>query len=68
MSERVQFLARLQAGERMTDLCREFGIGRKTGYKLRARFEMLGSAALLDASRAPKRVANRTSDEIRELV
>lgn len=68
MSERMQFLARLQAGERMTDLCREFGISRKTGYKLLARFETLGSAALVDASRAPKRVANRTSDPMREML
>jgi putative transposase len=64
----MQFLARLQAGERMTDLCREFGISRKTGYKVQARFEAVGSAALQDASRAPKRVANRTSGEIRELL
>jgi putative transposase len=64
----MQFLARLQAGERMTDLCREFGISRKTGYKLQARFEAVGNAALVDASRAPKRIANRTSSEMRELL
>jgi transposase len=68
MSEWMQFLARLKDGERMTDLCREFGISRKTGYKLQARFEAAGSAALMDASRAPKRVANRTRDEIRKLL
>jgi putative transposase len=64
----MQFLARLQSGERMTDLCREFGISRKTGYKLQARFEAVGGAALVDESRAPKRVANRTSREVRELL
>jgi putative transposase len=64
----MQFLARLQAGERMTDLCREFGISRKTGYKLQARFEAVGNAALVDASRAPRRVANRTSSEVRKLL
>jgi hypothetical protein len=64
----MKFLTRLQAGERMTDLCREFGISRKTGYKLQARFEAVGNAALIDASRAPKRVANRTSDEVRQLL
>ncbi|HEX8796455.1 MAG TPA: IS481 family transposase [Polyangiaceae bacterium] len=68
MSERMKFLARLQAGERMTDLCEEFGISRKAGYRLRDRFALLGEAALVDASRAPKRVANRTSAEIRELL
>jgi putative transposase len=64
----MSFLARLQAGERMTDLCEEFGISRKAGYRLRDRFATLGVAALVDASRAPRRVANRTSVEIRELL
>ena len=68
VSERLKFLARLQAGERMTDLCEEFGISRKAGYRLRDRFATLGVAALVDGSRAPKRVANRTSAEIRELL
>jgi Phage integrase, N-terminal SAM-like domain len=30
---RLRFVARLLDGETMTDLCREFGISRKTGYK-----------------------------------
>jgi Helix-turn-helix domain len=68
MSERMQWLARLQSGERMTDLCREFGIRRTTDYKLQARFEAMGSAGLIDASRAPKRVAHRTSRKVRELL
>jgi hypothetical protein len=32
MDERFQFAARRLAGEGMTELCREFGISRKTGY------------------------------------
>jgi len=31
--ERMQFVARRLAGEPMAELCREFGISRKTGYK-----------------------------------
>jgi transposase-like protein len=31
MDERLQFVARRLAGEAMADLCREFGISRKTG-------------------------------------
>jgi hypothetical protein len=31
MDERVQFVARRLAGEPMAELCREFGISRKTG-------------------------------------
>ena len=34
MDERLQFVARRLAGEQMADLCREFGISRKTGYKI----------------------------------
>jgi transposase-like protein len=33
MDERIRFVARLLDGESMTDVCREFGISRKTGYK-----------------------------------
>jgi len=32
--ERMQFVARRLAGEAMAELCREFGISRKTGYKI----------------------------------
>jgi transposase-like protein len=34
MEERLRFVARLLDGEAMTELCREFGISRKTGYKI----------------------------------
>jgi putative transposase len=64
----MKFLARLQAGERMTDLCEEFGISRKAGYRLRDRFAAVGVSALVDGSRAPRRVANRTSAEMQELL
>jgi len=32
MDERIRFVARLLEGEKMTPLCAEFGISRKTGY------------------------------------
>ena len=34
MEERLRFVARLLDGETMSELCREFGISRKTGYKV----------------------------------
>ena len=34
MDEKLKFIARLLEGEKMAPLCREFGISRKTGYKL----------------------------------
>lgn len=68
VDERTKLLARLDAGERMVDLCREYGISRKTGYKFLERYRQLGDEGLADRSRAPRRVALRTSAAIEELV
>ena len=38
MDESLQFVARRPAGEAMAELCREFGISRKTGYKIFDRY------------------------------
>jgi len=34
MEECLRFVARLLDGKAMTDVCREFGISRKAGYKI----------------------------------
>src|SRR5262245_4643553 len=68
MTERVVFVARLANGERMTDLCQEFGISRKTGYKFWSRFKRLGAGGLEDESRAPRRQGRRTSKEVEQLL
>jgi transposase len=39
MEERLRFVARLLDGEAMTEVCREFGISRKTGYKIFDRYK-----------------------------
>ena len=52
MSERMCFVSRLEAGERMTDLCREHGISRKTGYKFWDRYRRFGPVGLYDESSA----------------
>jgi len=39
MDERMRFVIRLQEGESMAFLCREFGISRKTGYKILDRYK-----------------------------
>jgi transposase len=59
MEERLRFVARRLEGEPMTALCREFGISRKTGHKLFARWKAHGLEALADRPRKPGRVANR---------
>jgi transposase-like protein len=39
VEERLRCVARRLDGESMTDLCREFGISRKTGYKIFDRYK-----------------------------
>jgi putative transposase len=59
MDERLRFVARLLDGEKMAPLCAEFGISRKTGYKIFERYQEHGIGALTDRSRRPYRQANR---------
>jgi Helix-turn-helix domain len=55
MDERMQFVARRLAGEAMADLCREFGISRRTGYKIFDRYQKCGIQGLSDRRRRPYR-------------
>jgi len=59
MDERVRFVARLLDGEKMAVLCEEFGISRKTGYKIYQRYKEIGTKGLTDRSRRPHRHANQ---------
>jgi transposase InsO family protein len=68
MDLRIEFMNRLARKEKLSDLCREYGISRKTGDKFRKRFEELGVAGLQDQSRAPKVIPHKTSPELIELV
>lgn len=51
MEERLRFVARLLDGESMTDVCRDFGVSRKTGYKFFDRYKAYGLEALSDRAR-----------------
>ena len=59
MDERMKFIGRVLEGEKMTELCREFGISRKTGYKFWQRYKDIGLYGLTDRSRRPIRYANQ---------
>jgi hypothetical protein len=59
---------RLLDGETMTDLCRDFGISRKTGYKIFDRYKEHGLEALSDRSRRPVRYANQLPSQIEGLI
>jgi transposase-like protein len=55
--ERLRFVAHLLDGEAMSEVCREFGVSRKTGYKIFERYKDHGLEALSDRSRRPIRYA-----------
>jgi transposase InsO family protein len=64
MEERLRFVARLLEGEQMSDMCREFGISRKTGYKIFQRYKEHGTEAFTDRSRRPVRYANQLPQQV----
>jgi len=68
MDERIRFVARLLDGGSMTDVCRQFGISRKTGYKIFTRYKEQGSEALNDRCRRPVRYANQLPAQIEGLI
>ena len=59
MDERLRFVARLLDGEKMAVVCRDFGISRKTGYKLFNRYKEHGLRGLEDRARSPYRHPNK---------
>src|SRR5687767_1679094 len=66
--ERLRFIARLLDGETMTALCAEFGISRKTGYKIYDRYKDVGVRGLTDRSRRPYRHANQLPTVIEKTI
>lgn len=68
MDERLKFVARVLDGESMSALCREFGISRKTGYKLFNRYKECGLEALQDRTRRPVRYGNQLPMQIEKCI
>jgi len=68
MDERMQLVARRLAGEGMAELCREFGISRKTGYKIFDRYQECGIQGLTDRSRRPYRYANQLPFQVENFI
>lgn len=61
---RTEFVLRLrEGGTSMAELCREFGISRKTGYKWKARFLEQGLGGLPNRSRRPDRSPGALDEE-----
>ena len=53
-----------EEGSNFSELCRSFGISRRTGYKWLGRYETGGMSALSDQSRRPHNNPNATSVEV----
>ena len=68
VEERLRFVSRLLDGDAMSDVCRQFGISRKTGYKIFERYKEHGLEALTDRSRRPVRYANQLPHQIESLI
>lgn len=67
MDERKDFIRavfRREAG--ISELCRQWGISRKTGYKWLERYEEIGSAGLSDRSHAPQNCPHRLDEAVIE--
>jgi transposase InsO family protein len=69
MSLREEFLALAQnTGVNFSELCRRFGISRKTGYKWRRRYLEKGVTGLADRSRRPQHSPRRSGPAMEEKV
>lgn len=71
MEQKIAFITRAQELPKgaMAELCRQFGISRKTGYKWRKRYQQQGgSSALQERSRRPLRSPRRTKGLLEERI
>lgn len=64
VEQKMEFVVRWKAGERVKDLCREFGISEKTGHKLLGRYAERGIEGLNEQSRRPLSSPNRTPPDV----
>lgn len=64
MDERVKFALEVERGERaVAEICRIYGVSRKTGYKWIVRYRAGGIEGLRERSRRPLRSPRKTGDE-----
>ena len=68
MNERLKFVARLLDGEQMAGLCCEFGISRKTGYKIFNRYKECGLEGLENRSQRPIHPGNRIAFQFERFI
>lgn len=69
MSQRIEFVAlAMRRGLAFSELCRRFGVSRKTGYKWLERYHAGGAEALQDRSRRPRHSPHQVPAAVAEAV
>jgi len=69
MEARVAFILDWKSGRhKISDLCAQYGVSRKTGYKLINRFIEEGPDGLWDKSHAPGSTPNKTAVEVEQAI
>ena len=69
MDEKERFAVLAETGRfTISELCRDFGISRKTGHKYLKRYRDQGRAGLTERSRRPKSSPAATAEEVERLV
>ena len=69
MSQREEFVVLASVeGANLSELCRRFGVSRKTGYKWLARYVANGVVGLADQSRRPLKPSGQTNPELEQRV
>jgi len=68
MDERLRFVARLLDGDKMAVVCRDFGISRKTGYKIFSRYKDVGLRGLEDRAKSPYRHPNKLPFQVEKAI
>src|SRR5437868_15154187 len=69
VGQRIEFVVTVINGESVLRLCQEYEVSRQTGHLWLKRYRETGSfAALEDRPRVAKRIWNRTSEEVTEIV
>lgn len=69
MSQRLEFVVlATQSGIAFSELCRRFGVSRKTGYKWLERYRVGGPEALSDHSRRPQRSPKQVAPSVAQTV
>jgi putative transposase len=69
MTEKEQFITLARTGRfTISQLCKDYGISRKTGHKYLKRYEELGPSGLTERSRRPSGSPWATSDHVEKLI